>query len=217
MNNINESSTINVNIKENISENKILNNNDPKKININCDTFVPRGINVAKESNSLNLQKNEDIKQNGTSDIINNENHSFSSQAKNPQGKFGNLFNKKAEESSKKQPTLKEDKIIENIRDNDNNNNDENHSKTIKEDEKLFKPVFINSNKKIEDEKEVKNTEVDIIISKKEENIIEYKIVNEYFKVINKNSEKTEGRLYDIEYLLKFRDVTNYINLVENL
>ncbi len=160
-----------------------------------------------------NSNGNEEKEQNNsTVEQTNNYNVNFNTQTKSTQSKFGNLFNKKTEETNKKQPNINEEKFPENKNETGINSTSETVPKTTKEEEKLFRPIFTNSSKNNDNDTRKPSIEVEKVVAKKEENIIQYKIINDYFKVIDKVSAKTDSILYDVDYLMKFRNVSSIHN-----
>jgi hypothetical protein len=196
-------------------ENSSISNNETKKIKITSDCFVPKNSNGDKDKTLSNFSGNEKrVYSNETSNI---DYTTVSSQTNSSQGKSGNVFNRKTEETNKTQNSLKEEKVSENKKVNDPNSTTETVLTPAKEEEKISRPVFINSVKNNDNDSKNTNTGNLINIVKKEENVSKYKIVNEYFKVIDKLSTKTDTKIYDLEYLMKFRNVLNSVKIVENM
>ena len=105
---------------------------------------------------------------------------------------------------------LNEEKIPEIKKETEINSTSETVTQKTKEEEKSFRPIFTNSSKNNENNDVRKtSTEVEKIIIKKEENIIQYKIINDYFKVIDKSSTNASTKFYDVDYLMKFRNVSS--------
>lgn len=76
-----------------------------------------------------------------------------------------------------------------------------------------MKPVFINSAKDTKPHQEESNIEQKIVnIEKKEEKKDEYKIIRDYYKINEKVPVVKGDKFYELDYLMKFRNV-KFFNL----
>lgn len=196
---------------DNNTENQL----DSKKININSTSFIPKSLtNQSTDSvkKTINIKEEDDKLNSKIEDDINNNSNaapSINSASKSTENKLGLLFQKKAEIVDKQQIPSKE--IT-------NKNTQQTQESTVKkstvEELKSSKPIEIEKIKKTIQVEEIKKKEEknedkkeQRKEDKKGEKNEDYITIKSYFKVDEKNQKK-DKKLYDLDYLMKFRNVS---------